>query len=563
MKVKRQLGEGGSDGSCMPTHVQKPRFKFRKIIKYVMKEAFLQDLVVRLEPVLHRVVKQELEPILQSLQSSPGHPLVDQPETSEKRGLQLHFASKLPSTLFTNSRIEAEGNAPMKIELIDAISKSIIRHPPLCSIKIEILVLNGDFDAKGQEDWSDKDFNDNIVRERAGKRPLLVGELSLSLIHGVGFINNITFTDNSSWVRSRKFRLGVRVVPNASYGIGIKEAISDAFVVLDHRGESYQKHNTPALSDPVWRLKRIAKDGASHKRLAEREIHTVRDFLQLYHVNPSLLRHILGNGVANKAWETIINHANSCHLDGQLYMYYSATKGVSLYFNCVYKVVGAAFDGENYHSVDALDMYQMVQIEELKQYAYNNLNELIPINSSTAISPTLSFPVHHAFSTSDEPEIQSVFYHSQTPALHPHLMEDAIQVEQDSTPRGSPLNQGVSPAMSSLLRREASFGVYQWDQSSSMAAVVPDSSFFGEETYPPPWHPSASQGDWTQAAGLFTAPGGNTHTGIPSPLPYYGINISRFRKPKAGWCKIRAFVKLKIVRRYAASKKAKSLCRYC
>jgi len=48
------------------------------------------------------------------------------------------------------------------------------------------------------------------VREREGKRPLLTGDTTVQLKDGVGVVGDITFTDNSSWIRSRKFRLGVR-----------------------------------------------------------------------------------------------------------------------------------------------------------------------------------------------------------------------------------------------------------------------------------------------------------------------------------------------------------------
>lgn len=160
-----------------------------------------------------------------------------QPNTIPTRNLQLIFANKLPSILFTNSKVEDEDHDPLKIQLVDAVSQCVIDHGSLSGIKIEIVVLNGDFVADGREDWSENEFNDNIVREREGKRPLLVGDLSFVLVGGVGYIQNITFTDNSSWLRSRKFRLGVRVVSRASLGTGIREAVSEAFMVLDHRGE--------------------------------------------------------------------------------------------------------------------------------------------------------------------------------------------------------------------------------------------------------------------------------------------------------------------------------------
>lgn len=165
------------------------------------------------------------------------HPLGLQQDLFPLRSLQLLFVNKLPYTLFTNSKVEDEEHDPLRIKLVDAKSKSLIQHGQFSSMKVEIFVLNGDFAADGREDWSEGEFKENILREREGKRPLLVGDISFALVGGLGTIENIMFTDNSSWVRSRKFKLGVRVLSRASHGIGIREAVSDAFTVLDHRGE--------------------------------------------------------------------------------------------------------------------------------------------------------------------------------------------------------------------------------------------------------------------------------------------------------------------------------------
>lgn len=55
---------------------------------------------------------------------------------------------------------------------------------------------------------------------------------------------------------------------------------------------AYRKHHPPSLDDEVWRLEKIAKDGASHKKLSSRGIETVKDFLQLYVRDPSSLRNV-------------------------------------------------------------------------------------------------------------------------------------------------------------------------------------------------------------------------------------------------------------------------------
>lgn len=54
----------------------------------------------------------------------------------------------------------------------------------------------------------------------------------------------------------------------------------------------YKKHYPPALHDEVWRLDRIAKDGALHKKLIKAEIVTVEDFLRLLVKDPQKLRSV-------------------------------------------------------------------------------------------------------------------------------------------------------------------------------------------------------------------------------------------------------------------------------
>ncbi|KAL7238745.1 hypothetical protein ACSBR2_004777 [Camellia fascicularis] len=52
----------------------------------------------------------------------------------------------------------------------------------------------------------------------------------------------------------------------------------------------YQKHYPPSLSDSVWRLANIGKDGAFHKRLSKKNINMVKDFLVLLNINPQKLK---------------------------------------------------------------------------------------------------------------------------------------------------------------------------------------------------------------------------------------------------------------------------------
>ena len=55
----------------------------------------------------------------------------------------------------------------------------------------------------------------------------------------------------------------------------------------------YKKHYPPALADEVWRLEKIGKDGAFHKRLQQNGIKTVEDFLRNYIVDQQKLRNVM------------------------------------------------------------------------------------------------------------------------------------------------------------------------------------------------------------------------------------------------------------------------------
>lgn len=54
----------------------------------------------------------------------------------------------------------------------------------------------------------------------------------------------------------------------------------------------YKKHYPPRLGDEIWRLEKIAKDGAFHKRLSEHGINSVRDLLQSYVKDQLSLRNV-------------------------------------------------------------------------------------------------------------------------------------------------------------------------------------------------------------------------------------------------------------------------------
>ncbi|PWZ38556.1 Calmodulin-binding protein 60 C [Zea mays] len=202
-------------------------------------------------------------------------------EGSNGRTLQLEFRTRLSLPLFTGGKVEGEQGAAIHVVLFDAGTGCVVSSGPESSANLDIVVLEGDFNNEDEEGWTGEEFGSHVVKEREGKRPILTGDLQVTLKEGVGTIGELTFTDNSNWIRSRKFRLGLKIASGFCEGVRIREAKTEAFMVKDHRGELYKKHYPPTLKDEVWRLEKIGKDGSFHKRLNKSGISTVEDFLRL------------------------------------------------------------------------------------------------------------------------------------------------------------------------------------------------------------------------------------------------------------------------------------------
>jgi hypothetical protein len=215
---------------------------------------------------------------------SPEHP-----PPVERPTLKLAFRYPPNLPIFTGSKIEDVNGNPLEIILVDVDTGLLASLPH--ALRVELVPVFGGFPPDGNDDWSSDEFNRNVVKEREGKRPLLTGEVSHTMRDGRGVtVSELQFTDNSSWVRCRKFRIGVRVVPGGCDGARVLEAMTEAFVVRDHRGELYRKHYPPVLGDDVWRLQKIGKEGAFHRKLALHGVENVQEFLRMLTVKPDELR---------------------------------------------------------------------------------------------------------------------------------------------------------------------------------------------------------------------------------------------------------------------------------
>ncbi|CAK9227776.1 unnamed protein product [Sphagnum troendelagicum] len=345
----------------------------------------LQKLCSTLEPLLRRVVGEEVERALAKFVPPKAGSSPKRIQGPDQRNLRLQFRNKLALPLFTGSKVEGEHGTAIHVMLLDASTSQVVTAGPESSAKLDVVVLEGDFAVDDEENWKQVDFENAMVRERDGKRPLLTGELSVTLKDGVGTLGDLTFTDNSSWIRSRKFRLAVKMCSGFCEGLRIREAKTEAFIVKDHRGELYKKHYPPALNDEVWRLDKIGKDGAFHKRLNQDKIMTVEDFLRLVVMDPQRLRNILGNGMSNKMWEGTVEHAKTCVLSGKLYVYYADEKqNIGVIFNNIFQLMGLIAEG-SYMSVDSLSDSEKVYVDKLVKVAYENWENVVEYDGEALV----------------------------------------------------------------------------------------------------------------------------------------------------------------------------------
>ncbi|PWZ04030.1 Protein SAR DEFICIENT 1, partial [Zea mays] len=288
------------------------------VVRGFVDQESIQQIFHYLEPLISRVVREEIQNIFSHCHNDH-MPIRSLPlrirEAHVLPHLKLVFAKQLKQPIFTNNKIVDIANNPIEIHLMDTTTNSMIpsRYSPWTIISM-------------------------VLKAREGKRPLLVGSLNVPMNnHGVAVIDDVFFTDNSSWIRCRKFRIGVRIMPADHLGSRVKEAVSESFTVRDHRGESYKKHYPPLMTDNIWRLKNIGKDGPIDKRLQSEGIRNVQDFLKLNTIDPEKLQALVG--MSDKQWNTTLNHAKTCDMGRKCYTF--KTVGCDITFNPIGEVLRA------------------------------------------------------------------------------------------------------------------------------------------------------------------------------------------------------------------------------
>ncbi|XP_062223921.1 calmodulin-binding protein 60 B-like [Phragmites australis] len=615
MKEKRGLEDAGGGGDGRPEAKRARPPALASVIVEALKMDSLQRLCSSLEPILRRVVSEEVERALGRLGPATisGRSPPKRIEGPDGRNLQLQFRTRLSLPLFTGGKVEGEQGAAIHVALLDVGTGCVVSSGPESSAKLDIVVLEGDFNNEDEEGWTGEEFDSHRVKEREGKRPILTGDLQVTLKEGVGTIGELTFTDNSSWIRSRKFRLGLRIASGFCEGVHIREAKTEAFMVKDHRGELYKKHYPPTLKDEVWRLEKIGKDGSFHKRLNKAGISIVEDFLRLVVRDPQKLRRILGSGMSNKMWETLVEHAKTCVLSGKYYIYYSDdSRTVGVIFNNIYAFCGL-ISGEQFYSSESLDDSQKLFADAMVKKAYDNWMYVIEYDGKALSNPKpkkrvassvqaethpppVSCPAsyqQHISSTSmpgpspagttdsigysvDQSAMHPAQLQSTSANIHPPQYDDTFSFLPPSMLSGSVHEETANDAMGlelgqlqqiisqNQLIQPANVGYVDWPRNR-------DSQYADDftEDIRIKSHEMLESEDMQQLLRVFSMGGAssslpevpyNAQSYMPSPLPNLGFEGERSHssgKAVVGWLKIKAAMRWGIfIRKKAAERRA-------
>uniref|UniRef100_J3LUA7 Uncharacterized protein n=2 Tax=Oryza brachyantha TaxID=4533 RepID=J3LUA7_ORYBR len=444
-----------------------------------MRKSTIEKFFVAIEPLIRRVVKEEIESAFANHATMMTRTVMDVvPSTS--KNFQLQFMTKLSLPIFTGSKIEGESSLSITIALVDTVTREVVASGNESLMKVEIVVLEGDFEGGEGDDWTAQEFNNNIIREREGKRALLSGDVFVALTEGIGTVGELSFTDNSSWTRSRKFRLGAKTEDGSHNGVRVREAKSESFVVKDHRGELYKKHHPPALDDEVWRLEKIGKEGAFHKRLNRERIVTVKDFLTLLHLDAPRLRKVLGGGMSTKMWEVTVEHSKTCILTDKVHVYYpDSLRKTAVVFNVVGEVRGLIC--EKFVSADDLTEKEKAEAHAYVKQAYENWKNVFTCDNETLISnpshlfdvrpPSLLQDEYNQFPTQVSTDgfglsqlsipSSDIFSIDPSSALDPCQLETAESSENQYQPELPPLGGHGPPQVSQTIDKFPNSLVYE------------------------------------------------------------------------------------------------------
>ncbi|XP_027126518.1 calmodulin-binding protein 60 A [Coffea arabica] len=294
-------------------------------------ESFLGSLEPMMENLVRKTVKQEIELAQERFFTREKWKPHDDPHTSQVRCLELQFLDRISSPVYTGKQIKGERGDSIKLALVDS-DGNLVNSGPEASARVEILVVQ-EGACHGDNSYNCGD-SEGVISEKKGRKPLLFRNY-FKMKEGIVDLEDVKFKNKAKWTKSCEVNLVARVVENLN-GTKVKDAKTESFRVMDCRSTLYKKHDPPMLSDEVWRLQKIGKEGRLHKRLQEAKIYSVKEFLISLNLDPRSLQQRLNVGA--EKFKVIVDHARRCEIGGKLYVYH--TSGHERKFPVVFDVVG-------------------------------------------------------------------------------------------------------------------------------------------------------------------------------------------------------------------------------
>ncbi|KAL8457699.1 hypothetical protein ACS0TY_035533 [Phlomoides rotata] len=362
MEVDERKNNGGSEQGSSSDDGQflvALRKMMKKEVEVVVIRTVEQMIVPVIGDLLRKVVKEEIQSVEKRL--------LARNENEVERCLQLKLPDEVCDPVLTGKPLNAKGGNSLKVELVDRATGRVVENGPISYAKVEILVLDASHD-DSEHNWTLENFNSKIIREGDKKRPHFTKNIFIDLKEGVGILSNVKLGHDSSWMKSCKCRLGARIV-DGFRGVYVQEGRTGSFNVVDCRSRQYKKHYPPSLSDKVWRLDYIGRDGPPCKRLNQENIETVEDFLFMLSVNPRRLQELVG---ASAKWKATVDHARTCPKDDKVYLYYTSTESkMGVIFDAVGGLKGIINDS-HYVPINDLSADEKGSARELLLSAFKN-----------------------------------------------------------------------------------------------------------------------------------------------------------------------------------------------
>ncbi|XP_078149901.1 calmodulin-binding protein 60 B-like [Carex rostrata] len=312
-----QIHENSTDGAGIESGTQ-PRVVPKRSFNAVINHAYVfYQLKKELAPCIEENAETSIIRLAKRLSTHMQLVVRRQLLVEPPPAQMLRFTNNIPAELFTNRPIV------LQIELLNIESGSICTGEPASPLKVEIFVTTGTFTSNDQNLRMCKPLRprnkatmSSLVQAagtKAARKCLSFKSKLVVKMHNGRVVVKVKITDNSSWVRSKMFRLVARVVQGSYQQRKIKEAVSESFPVKESKLEARRKADVPSPTDPTWRLVNVGK--IYEKRLHDIGIHTVQDFLNKLDSDPEGLKKTID--MQNMKWESTVDHARQCRVSSE------------------------------------------------------------------------------------------------------------------------------------------------------------------------------------------------------------------------------------------------------